>query len=115
MTATDRSSSVVVRVLHWLEAGYPEGVPRSDRFPLVALLRRRLTEEQTREVVADLTAPGALATRGSDPITADEIEELIGRQLREAPSIDDVARVSARLAAGGWPLADPFPGGPDRS
>ena len=41
MTATDRSSSVVVRVLHWLEAGYPEGVPRSDRFPLVALLRRR--------------------------------------------------------------------------
>ena len=107
MTTTEQSN-VVVRVLHWLEAGYPDGIPRQDRFPLVALLKRRLTEEQTREVVADLTAPGALESRGDDPITAEEIQAMVAGQLSEEPSADDVARVSARLAAGGWPLADPF-------
>lgn len=104
--STETSPNVVRRVLHWLEAGYPDGIPPQDRFPLVALLRRRLTEEQTREIVADLTAPGALETRGDDPITADEIGQLAERQLRESPTPEDVARVSARLAAAGWPLAD---------
>ena len=103
---TDTQPNVVLRVLHWLEAGYPDGIPPQDRFPLVALLRRRLTEEQTHEIVADLTAPGAVETRGDDPITAAEIEQLVERQLSESPSPEDVARVSARLAAGGWPLAD---------
>lgn len=98
--------NVALRVLHWLEAGYPEGIPRQDRFPLVALLRRRLSDEQTRQVVADLTAPGAVETRGDDPITADEIERLVERQVRESPAPADVARVSARLAAAGWPLAE---------
>ena len=108
MTTTESTDSpnVALRVLKWLEAGYPDGIPRQDRFPLVALLRRRLTDEQTKEIVGDLTAPGALETRGDDPITQDEIEELISRQLRETPSADDVSRVSARLAAAGWPLAD---------
>lgn len=106
-TADDTGSpNVATRVLNWLEAGYPDGIPRQDRFPLVALLRRRLSDEQTREIVRDLTTPGALETRGDDPITQEEIEELVQRQLRESPSEDDVARVSARLAAAGWPLAD---------
>jgi hypothetical protein len=107
MTTTDQNN-VVVRVLSWLEAGYPDGIPRQDRFPLIALLQRRLTEEQTREIVADLTAPGALENRGDDPITAEEIEALVAGRLSESASSEDVARVSARLAAGGWPLADPF-------
>jgi hypothetical protein len=105
-TESTNQPNVVVRVLSWLEAGYPDGIPRQDRFPLIALLRRRLTDEQTREIVRDLTAPGALETRGDDPITQEEISELIARQLRESPTADDVSRVSARLAAGGWPLAD---------
>jgi hypothetical protein len=105
-TAGAGQPNVVLRVLSWLEAGYPDGIPRQDRFPLVALLRRRLTDSQTREIVEDLTAPGAVETRGADPITAEEIEQLVQRQLRESPSPADVARVSARLAAGGWPLAD---------
>lgn len=109
MTATDESTTqpnVAVRVLHWLEAGYPDGIPRQDRFPLIALLRRRLTDDQTRAIVGELTAPGALETRGDDPITQEEIEQLIQRQLLESPSAEDVSRVSGRLAAAGWPLAD---------
>jgi hypothetical protein len=108
MTTTESTDqpNVALRVLRWLEAGYPDGIPRQDRFPLIALLRRRLTDDQTREIVRDLTAPGALETRGDDPITQDEIEDLISRQLRESPLPEDVSRVSARLAAAGWPLAD---------
>jgi hypothetical protein len=108
MTTTESTDSpnVAQRVLNWLEAGYPDGVPRQDRFPLIALLQRRLSDEQTRQIVHDLTAPGALQTRGDSDITQDEIEELIARQLRESPSAEDVSRVSARLAAAGWPLAD---------
>ena len=112
MTTTDSDvertgdqRNVVTRVLHWLEAGYPDGIPPQDRFPLIALLRRRLTDDQTREIVADLTAAGAVETRGADPITAEEIETLVARQLDESPSPEDVSRVSARLAAAGWPLA----------
>jgi hypothetical protein len=108
MTTTESTSqpNVVQRVLSWLEAGYPDGVPRQDRFPLIALLQRRLSDDQTRQIVRDLTTPGALETRGDADITQDEIEELIARQVRETPSTEDVSRVSARLAAGGWPLAD---------
>ena len=105
--------SVAHRVLAWLQVGYPEGIPRQDRFPLVALLGRRLTESQTREVVAELTAPGPWPSRGDEPIDQSEIERLIRRQLSEAPPAADVSRVSARLAAGGWPLADPS--GDDRT
>jgi hypothetical protein len=108
MTTTEPTSSpnVAVRVLNWLEAGYPDGVPPQDRFPLIALLQRRLTDEQTRQIVHDLTSPHALETRGEGEITQDEIEELIARHLRESPSTEDVSRVSARLAAAGWPLAE---------
>ena len=108
MTTTESTDqpNVAVRVLHWLEAGYPNGIPRQDRFPLIALLGTRLTEDQTRQIARELTTPGALETRGDDAITSDEIEELIQRQTRESPSAEDVTRVSARLAAAGWPLAD---------
>jgi hypothetical protein len=108
MTTTESTDqpNVAARVLSWLEAGYPDGVPRQDRFPLIALLQRRLSDEQTRRIVRDLTSPGALESRGDSVITQDEIEELIARHLHESPSSDDVSRVSARLAAAGWPLAD---------
>jgi len=107
MTTNDRGT-VFNRVLSWLEVGYPDGVPRPDRFPLVALLRRRLTEEQTRDVIERLTTGTVMEGRGDDPITTEEIENLIQQHLREAPPHGDVARVSAKLAAAGWPLADPL-------
>ena len=97
-----------MRVLNWLEAGYPEGVPPQDRFPLIALLQRRLTDDQTRQIVHDLTSPSALRTRGEGEITQDEIEELIQRHLRESPTSggrDPRVRPArrGRLAAGRRP------------
>lgn len=40
-------SDVLNRVLGFLRAGYPDGVPTNDYVPLLALLRRRLTEERS--------------------------------------------------------------------
>lgn len=94
-------------VLEWLRAGYPEGVPPKDRFPLVALLRRAaLTDTQVQDIVLDLVSPanGALT---DGVISRSEIETYIREQIAADPTAEDIARVSARLAAGGWPLADP--------
>lgn len=94
-------------VLQWLRAGYPEGVPPKDRFPLVALLRKaELTEAQVHEVVLSLVSPigGALE---DGAITNDEITEYVRELVDHDPTEEDISRVSARLAAGGWPLADP--------
>lgn len=94
-------------VLDWLRAGYPEGIPPKDRFPLVALLRRaELTDAQVHEVVLSLVSPiGGALEDGS--ISNDEITSFIKELIDTEPTPADVARVSARLAAGGWPLADP--------
>jgi hypothetical protein len=45
-----------------------------------------------------------LASRGAEITTAD-VERMIGEATLDTASDADVARVSAHLAAGGWPLA----------
>ncbi|ORI23976.1 DUF3349 domain-containing protein [Rhodococcus sp. 1168] len=110
---TDPKTTFPASVLQWLRAGYPEGIPPKDRFPLVARLRRaELTDSRVHEVVLGLVAPigGALSDGAisnyeiSEYIISEYIKELIDTE----PTPEDIARVSARLAAGGWPLADPI-------
>jgi uncharacterized protein (DUF2249 family) len=100
MAATETGSKVAQSVLDWLRAGYPDGVPTTDYIPLMALLRRRLTEGELGQVV-DLLVE-------SDPERIDR--EAIRTAIEDVTSDDqptgeDVHRVAARLAAGGWPLA----------
>ena len=38
-------SDVLAKIVGFLRAGYPEGVPDGDYIPLVALLRRRLSDD----------------------------------------------------------------------
>jgi hypothetical protein len=94
----------LTRAVEWLRAGYPAGVPRGDYIALFGLLRRKLTEVEVRKIAHDLADH---SQRTSDPITTHDIEEMINTSVLQEASADDVARVSARLAAGGWPLADP--------
>lgn len=92
-------------VLRWLQVSYPDGVPGPDRVPLLALLRSTpLTEEQLREVVQHLTAPGSPAT-ADGVIDRDEIAEFITETTHYDPGGENIARVASRLAAAGWPLA----------
>lgn len=43
-------------VLDWLRAGYPEGIPAKDHFALLAVLKRRLTDEELLEAIETAAA-----------------------------------------------------------
>jgi hypothetical protein len=85
-------------VVSWLRAGYPEGVPPTDTFALLALLANRLTNDEVKLVANELIERGDF-----DNI---DIGVLISKLTDELPSDTDVERVRARLAAKGWPLDD---------
>jgi hypothetical protein len=97
-------SHFLVRAVEWLRAGYPAGVPRQDYVVLLGLLRRKLTDYEIRKIAHDLADQAQAST---DPITSQDIEQMISDSTLQEASDQDIARVSARLAAGGWPLADP--------
>jgi hypothetical protein len=97
-------SNFLTRAVEWLRAGYPAGVPRQDYVALLGLLRRKLTEDEVRKIAQDLADQ---SQQSSDPITTQDIEEMINESVLQEASPEDVVRVSAHLAAGGWPLADP--------
>lgn len=88
-------------ILDWLRAGYPDGVPETDYVPLFALLSRRLSADEVRAVARSVIHDEGVAI--SDIDIAVEITKI----TNELPSEDDVARVRSKLAAAGWPLADP--------
>ncbi|GAA4260553.1 DUF3349 domain-containing protein [Dactylosporangium darangshiense] len=97
-------SNFLSRTVDWLRAGYPTGVPRQDYVALLGLLRRKLTEEEVHKIAGDLAEQ---SQRTADPITTEDIEAMINDAVLQQATPEDVVRVSARLAAGGWPLADP--------
>jgi hypothetical protein len=101
---SDLRSNFLTRTVDWLRAGYPTGVPRQDYVALLGLLRRKLTEDEVHKIAQDL-ANQSQAT--ADPISTQDIEEMISDSVLQSATAEDVARVSARLASGGWPLADP--------
>jgi hypothetical protein len=85
-------------VVAWLRAGYPEGIPPTDYFPVLALLSRRLSNDEVKLVARDLMQRGDF-----DHV---DIGVLITQLTDELPSPTDVERVRERLAAKGWPLDD---------
>lgn len=94
--------SFLSSILEWLRVGYPEGVPDADYVPLLALLTRRLSDDEVQAVVDALIANGQL------PADKAGIAVTITKVTNEMPRDEDIARVRSHLAAGGWPLADPF-------
>lgn len=93
------ADTVVSSILRWLRAGYPEGVPPKDYYPLLALLRDTLSREEFEEVISRIESLDA------DPIRLRDIRAAIEHVTSERPGDDDVRAVAARLAAVGWPLS----------
>ena len=89
---------LVARMVAFVRAGYPQGVPETDYVPLLALLRRRLSDDEVAAVARDLAARGALN------IDIADIGVAITRITDELPSADDLERVQRRLEAIGWPV-----------
>ena len=89
------------KVVDWLRAGYPEGVPEHDYIPLFALLGSQLTNDEVTLIANEL----AFST---DPESAEAMKKAISVITHNTEVHDsDIARVRAHLAAGGWPLATP--------
>ncbi|MFK4852485.1 DUF3349 domain-containing protein [Microbacterium sp. ZW T6_19] len=93
------TDTVVSSILRWLRAGYPEGVPPKDYYPLLALLRDTLSNEEFEEIISRIESLDA------DPIRVRDIRAAIEHVTSERPGDDDVRAVAARLAAVGWPLS----------
>ncbi|MGH3644147.1 MAG: DUF3349 domain-containing protein [Mycobacterium sp.] len=97
---TDKT--ILDNVVHWLNAGYPEGVPPKDYFPLLALLKRSLSDE---EVVT--AAQSILKSTDADSVTEDEIRKAVQDVIDKEPNPEEIHQVASRLASVGWPLAAP--------
>lgn len=95
-------NAFLARIAAWLSAGYPEGVPGPDRVPLLALLTRRLTNDEIRAIAEDLEKRPHF-----DHI---DIGVLITQMTDEMPREEDIERVRRHLALQGWPLDDPRDG-----
>lgn len=101
---SDLRTTFLSRTVEWLRAGYPAGVPRGDYVALLGLLRHKLTETEVHRIAQDLADQSLLS---DEPVSRADIEEMINTSVLQEATTEDVARVSARLAAGGWPLVDP--------
>ena len=85
-------------IIEWLRAGYPEGIPPTDYFPVLALLTRRLSNDEVKVVAREV-----MQHPDFDDV---DIGVLITQITDQLPSPEDIERVRKRLAAKGWPLDD---------
>jgi hypothetical protein len=88
-------------VVDWLHDGYPDGVPPKDYYPLLALLKRSLTEDQIVQTAQAILRNGDFGS----PVTSDQIRAAIRDVTAKEPNPDEMHQVAARLASVGWPLA----------
>ena len=98
---TEENKNVLDSVLHWLHKGYPEGVPTTDYFALLALLKRSLSEEEVVEAAKSILR----SSDGESPVTEAEISGAIAAIIEKEPNPEELHQVAARLASVGWPLA----------
>ncbi|MBB5917408.1 hypothetical protein BJY24_006320 [Nocardia transvalensis] len=96
-------SGLLAKIVEWLRAGYPQGVPDSDYVPLLALLSRRLTHEEVQQVASALVEQGAL------PADKADAGVVITKLTDDMPRDADLARVRAHLESSGWPIVDSWP------
>lgn len=96
-------------IMNWLRAGYPHGVPQQDYVPLMALLRRQLTDDEVHEI-ADLLVAEVDSDPTHEPISRIDVAVLITKVTDEMPSDADVERVRALLEKAGWQFDTGRPG-----
>ena len=75
-------------------------MPTIDYIPLFALLGKQLTDEDVHAIAEELQ-------KDCDPRSTAAIKKAITDVMSIEPNENETARVRARLAAGGWPLAKP--------
>ena len=96
-----RQPGYVARVMSWLRADYPNGVPTQDYLPVLAVLRPQLNDEDMT-AIADQLAQDA-RDQGVAPSEADA-RAAIQRATEDEARPEEVERVRRMLAAHGWPF-----------
>jgi hypothetical protein len=86
-------ADTVLRVVAFMRAGYPTGMPATGHLPLAALSRRRLSDDEIT------TITGELMKRRRLPISSVDVGVEITRITDAMPSPDDIERVQRRLIA----------------
>ncbi|NYJ75172.1 MULTISPECIES: DUF3349 domain-containing protein [Allobranchiibius] len=95
----------MANLMTWLRAGYPDGVPERDYQPLLALLRRQLSDEEVKDVARQLIS-GAREHGDDAAISRVDVGVLVTKYTDGVPSESDLRRVQERLEKKGWPLHD---------
>ena len=96
----EQHQTFLENVLDWLHKGYPEGVSPKDYYPLLALLKRSLSEDEVVQAAQTILRETDFDT----PVTADQIRQAISAVIEKEPNPEEVNQVASRLASVGWPL-----------
>ena len=96
----EQHQTFLENVLDWLHKGYPEGIPPKDYYPLLALLKRSLSEDEVVQAAQTILRETDFDT----PVTADQIRQAISAVIEKEPNPEEVNQVASRLASVGWPL-----------
>ena len=98
--------NLVQRVVQWLRAGYPDGVPQQDYVALLGILRRSLTESELGQVVAELAdeaeAQQQILTRG---LVEQRIQDVVKGPIDDGRRRPRLAQAGVRRLATRLPLA----------
>ena len=89
-------ADTVARMVAFLRAGYPTGMPSTGYVPLAALSRRRLSDDEITAITSELMI------RGRAAISTSDVGVHITRITDDMPSPDDVERIQRRLEAIGY-------------
>lgn len=100
--AAEVSPSFLQSVLGWLHTVYPDGISRTDYYPLLALLKRSLTEDEVVQAARSVLKD----SDPDDPVTVEQIRAAIRETAEKEPTADEVNQVAGRLAMVGWPLSN---------
>jgi len=100
MTIQQQQPTFLENVLGWLHKGYPEGVPPTDYYPLLALLKRSLSEDEVVQAAQSILRTAEFDT----PVREDQIRDAVRELIEKEPNPEELNQVAARLALVGWPL-----------
>jgi hypothetical protein len=83
----------VSAIVGFFRAGYPKGAPPFGYVPLLALLPRRVTDDEITSIARKLLAPKRR------PVDNVDVGVEITRVTDHMPSVNDIERVQNRLGA----------------
>jgi hypothetical protein len=84
----------VSRIVAFVRAGYPTGMPARGYIPLAALLPRRICDDEIAAITSEF-----MRRPGARPISTADVGVAIFQITNEIPSLEDVERVKRRLDA----------------